>query len=116
MAKRPSFRPNNKGIGQILASQQMEAAMLDRTYQLKDRAVALAEEHRRTGHYISSFSVSSTRRGGVKGDRAAGELRNDDPVSTLVEWGGQHMQAQRIMGRAAGEVSAKKPKRKKKST
>ncbi|MCP3017302.1 HK97 gp10 family phage protein [Nocardiopsis dassonvillei] len=114
MAKRPSFRPNNKGIGQILASKQMEAAMVQAARGLQTRAEALAQEHRRTGEYLASFSISSTTRGGVKGDRAEAVLRNTSPHATLVEWGGQHMDAQRIMGRAAGEVSAKKPKRKRK--
>lgn len=113
-SKGPKFRPNHKGIGQILASRQMEAAMLDRARGLQRRAEALAAEHRRTGEYLSSFSISSTTKGGVKGDRAEAVLRNSAPHATLVEWGGEHMEPQRIMGRAAGEVTAKKPKRKRK--
>ncbi|MEE2055830.1 HK97 gp10 family phage protein [Nocardiopsis tropica] len=107
-ARRPRFRPDTKGIGRILASQQMEAAMVERARLLQARAQSLAAEHRRTGQYQDSFTISSTTEGGVKGDRAEAVLRNGAPHATLVEWGGQHLEAQRIMGRAAGEVSAPK--------
>ncbi|MFC9941262.1 HK97 gp10 family phage protein [Nocardiopsis alba] len=113
--KKPKFRPDIKGIGRILSSPQMEAAMVRNARGLQSRAEALATEHRRTGQYLSSFSISSTTQGGVKGDRAEATLRNSAPHATLVEWGGEHMEAQRIMGRAAGEAGVKKPKRKKAS-
>ncbi|MEU0493491.1 HK97 gp10 family phage protein [Nocardiopsis sp. NPDC006139] len=111
--KKPKFNPDIDGIGRILASPQMQAAMAERARALQARAEALAAEHRRSGQYMNAFSISSTARGGVKHDRAEATLRNNAPHATLVEWGGEHMDAQRIMGRAAGEVSAKKTKRKK---
>lgn len=99
--KRPRFRPNRRGIGQMLNSAQMEAAMVARARGFVSEAQRLAVEHVQSGAYISSFEVTSRRDGGVNGDRAEAVARNTAGHAAAVEFGNSQVPAQRIMGRAA---------------
>jgi HK97 gp10 family phage protein len=97
--RKPRFRPNRKGIGQMLRSPQMEAAMRARAQRIKEKAQADAPVD--SGTYAASFEVDSTREGGVHGDRAEARVINTAPHAVAVEFGTSTTPAHRTLGRAA---------------
>lgn len=101
MARRARFRGDYKGVGKILRSKQMQAAMESRADRVKARCVADAP--RDTGNYASSFRVATGVRTGGK-PRAESKVINGDPAAPYVEWGTSRTPRYRVMGRAAGSA------------
>lgn len=99
MAPRARYRPDYKGLGRMLTSQQMQQEMAQRTEQMK--GICEGDAPRDSGSYGSSFSVETGIRAGRK-PRAESKLINDDPAAAYVEWGTSRTPAARVMGRAAG--------------
>jgi hypothetical protein len=100
------FRASYSGIGQMLKSAEMEAAMLQRAEQIKARAEATApvgdprtDPH--AGRYRDSFKVESGREGGRNKDRAYGRVENDSPEAFYVEYGTSKIEARHTLLNAA---------------
>lgn len=101
MVERPRFRQNYGGVGKMLRSPQMRAAMVTRAEKLKARMEAMSP--RLTGNYGSSFQVTSgLQRGPGGGKRAWAKVVNTSPHAAYVEWGGRNTPRYRVMGRASG--------------
>lgn len=101
--QQPKFRPNYGGIGKMLRSKEMKAAMVVRAEAIKARAESGAP--RRTGNYARSFRIlSGQTRGAGDGRRAWAKVVNTSPHATAVEWGADRTPRYRPLGRAAGAV------------
>lgn len=106
---RAQFKPNNKGIGLILRSEQMEQEMKTRAERVM--AIAEADAPRDTGDYAESFSVESGRRDSpIKlgtGDRAWAMVRNTSAHAAAVEFGNKRVgDGKRVLGRAVDKVTS----------
>lgn len=99
MARKARFRGNYKGVGQILVSKKMQAAMETRAKRVE--AACVAGSPHDTGEYSASFRVETGVRPGSK-PRAESKVINDDPAAPYVEWGTSRTPRFRVMGRAAG--------------
>lgn len=98
MAREISYKADFAGTGELMRSAEMEAAM--KSAAQKGRIFAESISPHRTGDYAASFSVSSTRRGGVHHDRAAAYLINNSDHALLVEVvDGYH-----VLARTAGYI------------
>ncbi|TYK45157.1 HK97 gp10 family phage protein [Actinomadura decatromicini] len=98
--ERPKFRPRYGGIGKMLRSKEMKAAMVVRAERIQQRAEGFAP--RRTGDYARSFRVKSGQsRGPGDGRRAWAKVINTSDHSTAVEWGASRTPRYRPLGRAA---------------
>lgn len=100
-----SFTASYRGIGEMLRSAEMEAEMRRRAEQAMTFAVAIApvgdpRKDRHPGRYKASFRVQSTRRGGVRHDRASATLVNDAPEAAMVEYGNRNVAQHRVLGKA----------------
>jgi hypothetical protein len=93
-----TFNASYRGIGEMLKSPEIEAEMVRRAEKVKAQAEATAPVD--TGQYKASFSVRSSRRGGVKKDRASATVLNDSPESFYVEYGASHTPRYRTLGKA----------------
>jgi hypothetical protein len=87
-----SYKGSYAGIGKLMRSNAMKAEMVARAERVMARAVEIAPvyegpDDRHRGRYKSRFSVTSTNRGGYKGNRAAGIVRNTDPAAFEIEVG-----------------------------
>jgi hypothetical protein len=84
MAGKSTFKPNYKGIGQLMNS----PAMVELVRQRAEAAMAYAESisPERTGEYKASFEVTAGAHGGPKNDRAEARLTNTSPHAVDVEW------------------------------
>lgn len=99
--ERPKFRSNYGGIGKMLRSKEMKAAMLARAERIKADAEVLAP--RRTGDYARSFKVKAGQsRGAGDGRRAWAKVINTSDHATAVEWGASRTPRYRPLGRASG--------------
>ncbi len=106
---RAKFKPNNKSIGLMLRSQQMEREMADRARLVVNYAQAIAPEE--TGEYVSSFEVESGQNDSPiqmgKGDRAWAKAKNTSPHAAAVEFGNRRVgEGKRVLGRAADRVTS----------
>lgn len=98
--EQPKFRPRYGGIGKMLRSKEMKAAMVARAEKIKAHAEAGAP--RRTGAYASSFKVQSGQsRGPGDGRRAWAKVINTSDHATAVEWGAGATPRYRPLGHAA---------------
>lgn len=80
------FNASYTGIGDLLKSPMIEAAMLVRAKKVEAVAEADAPVDLKSGHpgrYKAGFSTSS----GVEGDRAFGRVSNSAPEAIDVEYG-----------------------------
>lgn len=84
------------GIGEMLKSPEMLAAMQTLARNGQAFAVADAATYVDTGHYSSSFESSAE----VKGDRAHGILRNTDDAALQIEYGTSDTPVRRTLRRA----------------
>lgn len=91
-----TFKPNRRGIGELLKGPEAEAMLLAVMEERKGVAEAISPE--RTGHYKASFAVEP----GVKPDRACAVLRNDADYAIDVEFGAKNTPRHRVLGRALG--------------
>jgi hypothetical protein len=109
MVARATFKPNSKGIGQMLTSQKMEREMVWRARIVVGNAEVIAP--RETGEYAASFDVESGRdkspiRMG-RGDRAWAKAKNTSGHAAAVEFGNKQVgEGQRVLGRAADQVTS----------
>jgi hypothetical protein len=85
------FRPDHRGVGEMLRSPMMVAVVTKVGIGIIARAEAIApvgpmtDPHR--GRYRASFGMRVSRRGGATRDRAECVVYNDSPEASYVEWG-----------------------------
>src|SRR5690606_40494673 len=105
MATRARVRVNRQGVGRLLRSEMIRAAMVHRAERIKAQAVALSpvgssgDPH--PGQYKGAWQVSSTLRGGRRGDRAVAYVRNPVFYARWVEYGTERVPAHHVLLRAA---------------
>ena len=85
------FKLDKSGVGQLLKSDRMEAAMLARAERIAARARQIApvghgSGDRHPGEYKESVTTSSTKDGGRRKDRAAASATAEAPHSRFVEY------------------------------
>jgi hypothetical protein len=85
------FTMDKRGVGQLLKSAAMEAAMLQRAERIAARARQIApvghgSGDRHPGEYRDSITTSSTKDGGRRKDRAAATATAEAPHSRYVEY------------------------------
>jgi hypothetical protein len=85
-----SYNPDHVGMGQLLRSEGMQRAMLNRADLIMARAIAIApidthDDH--PGRYKASFHTRVHDRGGATHDRAEAVVYNDSPEAIYVEFG-----------------------------
>ena len=99
------FKMSYKGVGQLLRSDMVRAEMVRRAELIKSVAVSIApiggpgDPH--SGHYKSSFYVTSTARGGRRRDRATATVGNSAYYARWVEYGTERQPAHHVLLRAA---------------
>lgn len=100
------FRMSHRGVGQVLKSPMVEAAMRARAEAIRATAVTLspvgdAADDPHPGLYKASWHVSSTRSGGRRRDRATATVWNSAPHARFVEYGTERVPAHHVLLRAA---------------
>lgn len=98
------FKRNRKGVGEMLRMPGMQAEMLRRAERIKSLAEATSPvdtSSPHAGHYKSSWSTSSTDRGGRNRDRAVAYVRNSAYYARWVEYGTERVPAHHVLLRAA---------------
>lgn len=101
-----TYRPSYEGIGELLKSPGMEAAMLAKANKVAARAEATApvdETGPHPGRYKAAFSVSSGVKH-AKTSRAYGRVTNDSPEAFFVEYGTKNNPRHRTLGKALDAV------------
>jgi len=104
------FNASYAGVGDMLRSEWMEAAMVTRAEKITAHAQANApvgdpatDPH--SGRYKESFApVESTRRGGIRKDRAEATASNTAPEALIVEKGTSRQEGHHTLMRAAAEA------------
>jgi hypothetical protein len=89
------FKPNRRGIGQLLNSPEVEAVLLARMEEAHARAIAIAPVE--TGRYKESFVVGLDHE---KPDRPRATLTNLMWYAMSVEFGAGHVPRHRTLGKA----------------
>lgn len=97
------FQGDYRGIGDMLCSEGMQAAMRARAEKVAvaaeiDAPIGPASDPH-AGRYKASFSVDSGIREG-KTRRAYGRVTNDSPEAIYVEYGNKNIDAHHTLGRA----------------
>lgn len=104
------FQLNRRGVGELLNSPQMEAAMRECAEVVRERAAESVNSD--SGDFVDSLAVTSTRSGGVSGDRATARVESSDPGALAIEFGttvrGQRT-AQRPLRKGLGALDGIKP-------
>lgn len=98
------FKPNRKGIGEMLRMPGMQAEMLRRAEVIKGIAEATSPVDHASpdpGHYQRSWETDSTNRGGRRRDRAVAYVRNGSYYARWVEYGTERVPAHHVLLRAA---------------
>lgn len=100
------FKMSKRGVGELLRSPMVEAEMMRRAGVIKGVAESIApvggpgDPH--PGLYKASFYVTSTRRGGLRRDRATATIGNSAYYARWVEYGnGALVRAHHVLLRAA---------------
>lgn len=106
-----NFTASYAGIGEMLNSDFMEAAMkeraeLGRAYAETVAPVGDPADDAHAGRYRESFEVSSGKHGGQKHDRAYGRVENVSPEALWVEVGSKNNEAHHVLGRAMDVMSS----------
>lgn len=94
-----NYNASKRDYGKILRDALMVEAMKAHAEVIASRARAIAP--RDTGEYIDKIRVSTTRRGGIRGDRAAGVVTAGAPHSAAVEFGNSRTRGHHVLRRAA---------------
>jgi hypothetical protein len=94
-----------EGIGELLRSDFAEAHLRERADRMKDFAEVIApvstdRKNPHRGRYLAEFSVSTTRHGGFRRDRAQATLTNTSPEAVFVETGTSRQRGQHVLRRA----------------
>lgn len=103
------FTLSYKGVGEMLRSEEMVAAMGALGEKVKERAETIAPVAKsgpHPGRYKESFEVETTNRGGYEHDRARARIRNFAPEGLWVEVGSKHNRAHHVLKRALDALSA----------
>jgi hypothetical protein len=98
------FRPDHRGVGEMLRSQFMQDEMLRRAEIIKARAEVIApvdEKGPHPGRYKASFHTRVSARGGATNDRAEAVVYNDSPEAIYVEFASWGAEPYRTLARAA---------------
>jgi HK97 gp10 family phage protein len=100
------FTLNWEGVGELLRSEGVEAEMLRRARLIAAKAEASAPtgtppDDKHPGRYRASVTVSSSRHGGRRGDRAVAYATNTAPYARWVEYGTERVPAYHVMLKAA---------------
>ncbi|MGW0984282.1 HK97 gp10 family phage protein [Streptomyces xiamenensis] len=100
------FRMSRRGVGQVLKSPMVEAAMRARAEAIRATAIALspvgdAADDPHPGLYKASWHVSSASSGGRRRDRATAKVWNSAPHARFVEYGTERVPAHHVLLRAA---------------
>jgi len=99
MARTIRYQPDFRGLGTVMTSREMAAAM--EGFARKGQAFAESIAPVETGDYKSRFRTSSATRGtGRRADRAVGYLHNDSDHATLVEFAN----GDRVLGRTVDAI------------
>ena len=95
-----TYRANYRGLGQLLTSPEMQAAMHALAEKVEARAIAIAPDAQPYGEgYIASFEVDSgIKKGWTR--RAFGRVRNTSGHAVYVEFGGGNTPKHRTLGKA----------------
>jgi len=95
------YNADYKGIGEMLVSPEMQAAMKTLAEKVKARAEETApfDPKGKDGHYKDSFSADSGVRHS-KTSRAYGRVTNDDPAAFFIEYGTRDTPKHRTLGKA----------------
>lgn len=100
------YRADYAGIGQMLRSEFMEAAMVALAERAKQVAEATAPyDPAGTTHFRDSFEVTSRRDGGHEHDRASASLVNTDDAALWIELGTSDTPAHHTMAKALDAVA-----------
>lgn len=101
---RSSFKASYKGIGQMLNSDFIQDAMVDRAEQVKAYAISISPQGD-TGRYRESFKIYRNRVLASGGIRAIARLYNEAPYAAAVEYGTRRKpRGERILGKAVAAV------------
>lgn len=101
-----TYKGSYEGIGELLRSEMMVAAMAERAKAVQEMAEQLAPESivgstlSPPGRYKKSFRVETSKRGGFRKNRAEAKVVNDDPVAVFVEYGTTKMPGMHVLLRA----------------
>lgn len=95
-----TYNASYTGIGEMLKSPEMQAAMLRKAVKVRDRAAEIAPVD--TGAYKASLEASS----GIEADgkRAYGRVTANVPYAFQVEYGTHDTPRHRTLGRALDAV------------
>jgi hypothetical protein len=98
------FRPDHRGVGEMLNSLMMQNGMRVVAEAIKARAegtspVDVNSEH--PGRYRASWQVRVKANGGATYDRAEATVYNDAPEAPFVEWGNWGREPEHVLARAA---------------
>ena len=93
-----TFRPNYKGVGDMLKSKHMAARMLKRAEKVKARAETTAPRSgdTRDTPYADRFEASTR----MRADRVVGVVSNDHPAALHIELGTRDTPKHRTLGKA----------------
>lgn len=96
------FKPNYKGMGDMLTSKSMQLALKARAEKVATRARATAPDYDPKGvGYKYEFEVSSGVKTSSKGTRRAyGRVTNTSEHARWVEYGGKSTPRHRTLGKA----------------
>jgi hypothetical protein len=100
------FKMSRRGVGELLRSEMIEAEMVRRANIIKSVAEGIAPEgvppgDPHPGFYRASVIVTSTRRGGVRRNRATATAINTAYYARWVEYGTERVRPHHVMLRAA---------------
>ena len=104
------FRPDHRGVGEMLRSGMIEGACVLYAEGIKAYAEAISpvgserDKDSVPGRYKASFHVRHHSRGGATNDRAEAVVYNDSPEAFYVEFAKWGSEPYRILTRAANEV------------
>lgn len=94
-----SFEASYKGIGQMLNSDFIQDAMVDRAEKIKSYALTISPTS--SGQYRTSFVIYRNRGFVAGGVRAYARLYNEAPYAAAIEYGTRaNPRGQRILGKA----------------
>jgi hypothetical protein len=105
-----SYNPDHVGVGRMLSSPMMQAAMLQVAERIRARAEVIAPvgnpypgRHRdwHPGRYKASFRTRVQSHGGATRDRAEAIVYNDAPEALYVEYAGYGAEPYHVLARAA---------------
>jgi hypothetical protein len=98
------FRPDHRGVGEMLNSQMMQDGMRAVAEGIKTRAEGTSPVDTRSPHpgrYRASWHIRVRAYGGATYDRAEAVVYNDSPEAPYVEWGHWGREPEHILARAA---------------